>query len=309
MGTSSTDEKHLAVSGEPRTVKDLIYDVGMHNGNDTAFYLACGFHVIAIEADPDLAASAIGNRFEKEVKSGQLTVLNIGIADHSGPSEFWVNEVRSALNSFDRSLAVRSGERCHSVLIQCKRLDEIVSEYGIPYYMKIDIEGHDLICCNQLSSTSKPKYISVEMSRVELLLKLRDLGYDRFKLIHQVDMQAVEARDLDLRVHLLKLLYRLAHYQRSNRKLSLRLARMAAAKCLGLARAVGLCDVKKPIKSRLLPAWKFPAEDIGTYSGSFAEDLPGEWLDWEEIAYIWHRDSRECKKLEKEFPCDLHATF
>ena len=30
---------------------DLIYDVGMHRGEDTAFYLRKGFRVVAVEAD------------------------------------------------------------------------------------------------------------------------------------------------------------------------------------------------------------------------------------------------------------------
>ena len=38
--------------------RDLIYDVGMHKGEDTELYLKKGFRVIAFEADPDLVASA-----------------------------------------------------------------------------------------------------------------------------------------------------------------------------------------------------------------------------------------------------------
>lgn len=32
--------------------RDLVYDVGMHNGDDTAFYVSQGYRVVAIEADP-----------------------------------------------------------------------------------------------------------------------------------------------------------------------------------------------------------------------------------------------------------------
>ena len=35
--------------------EDLIYDVGLHIGQDTAFYLEKGFRVVAIEANPVLA--------------------------------------------------------------------------------------------------------------------------------------------------------------------------------------------------------------------------------------------------------------
>lgn len=36
-------------------MRDLIFDIGANNGDDTAFYLKKGFRVVAIEADPALA--------------------------------------------------------------------------------------------------------------------------------------------------------------------------------------------------------------------------------------------------------------
>jgi 16S rRNA A1518/A1519 N6-dimethyltransferase RsmA/KsgA/DIM1 with predicted DNA glycosylase/AP lyase activity len=38
--------------------QDLIYDVGMNNGDDTAYYLRRGFRVVAIEADTRLVRCA-----------------------------------------------------------------------------------------------------------------------------------------------------------------------------------------------------------------------------------------------------------
>nr|MBS9781973.1 hypothetical protein [Gammaproteobacteria bacterium] len=38
--------------------KNLIYDVGMCQGEDTAFYLKKGFTVIAFEANPELITQA-----------------------------------------------------------------------------------------------------------------------------------------------------------------------------------------------------------------------------------------------------------
>ena len=32
----------------------VIFDLGMHNGDDTAFYLSRGFNVVALEANPAL---------------------------------------------------------------------------------------------------------------------------------------------------------------------------------------------------------------------------------------------------------------
>jgi hypothetical protein len=44
---------------------NLIYDIGMHNGDDTAYYLSRGFNVLAVEANPKLAATAT-ERFVEE---------------------------------------------------------------------------------------------------------------------------------------------------------------------------------------------------------------------------------------------------
>jgi hypothetical protein len=64
-------------------IKDVIYDVGMNNGDDTAYYLSLGFRTVAIEANPELVKQAKA-RFAREVASGRLIILNIGIADREG---------------------------------------------------------------------------------------------------------------------------------------------------------------------------------------------------------------------------------
>ena len=47
---------------------DLIYDLGLHTGQDTEFYLKKGFNVVAIEANPLLVTEAEA-RFALEVAS------------------------------------------------------------------------------------------------------------------------------------------------------------------------------------------------------------------------------------------------
>lgn len=54
--------------------KDLVYDVGMHKGEDTDFYLKKGFRVIGFEADPDLTAHC-RNRFSEEIRNGKLIIV------------------------------------------------------------------------------------------------------------------------------------------------------------------------------------------------------------------------------------------
>jgi FkbM family methyltransferase len=164
---------------------DLIIDVGAHNGDDSGFYLHEGYRVVAVEANPVLAAS-IADRFKAAVADGRLTVLNVGISDRSGVQTFWINDVNTVWSSFDEVLARRNGSGAHAVPVHCVRLESILREHGLPHYLKIDIEGHDRICLDSLRPDQCPRYLSSELTHGNGLIdRLHTLGYRRFKLINQ----------------------------------------------------------------------------------------------------------------------------
>jgi FkbM family methyltransferase len=176
----------------------MIYDVGMHDGTDTAFYLHQGHRVLAIEADPALAAAG-AQRFSAAVARGQLQILNVGIAEQTGTAAFWICEDHSVWNSFDRAVASRNGSRCHQVTIPTMRFADILAQHGVPMYLKIDIEGADAFCVRDLPPGRLPHFISVESECVGdddaldaagalcMLDLLRDAGYTRFKMVSQDD--------------------------------------------------------------------------------------------------------------------------
>jgi FkbM family methyltransferase len=167
------------------TERDLIIDLGAHNGGDTAYYLRKGFRVVAVEANPILAEQIAG-RCQQAVRDGRLVVLNVGIAERAGTLPFWVNDDRSVWSSFDRELGGRHGSRCHPVMVPCLTLCSIVREHGVPYYLKVDIEGYDRVCLDSLQGGDCPQYLSCELTHGDgLIEQIHDLGYRRFKLINQ----------------------------------------------------------------------------------------------------------------------------
>jgi len=95
----------------------LVYDVGMHNGDDSAFYLSKGHSVVAIEAIPELAQEAV-ERFKGMVESGRLTVLNLAIADSACERDFWVCEELTTWSSLNQRLAARDRKKHHSIRIK-----------------------------------------------------------------------------------------------------------------------------------------------------------------------------------------------
>ena len=66
---------------------ELIYDIGMHEGEDSKFYLLKGFRVVAVEADPELCRVA-AERLGQFTATGQLTIINRAIAPERGPVTF-----------------------------------------------------------------------------------------------------------------------------------------------------------------------------------------------------------------------------
>ncbi len=166
---------------------ELIYDVGMHEGQDTAFYLKKGFRVVAVEANQVLCDAA-SKRFAPFIASGQLIVLNVGITEtDSGDSlEFFVNDWISEWSSFDRDIAARSSSPFHSVLVPTRTLASVIAEHGPAYFVKIDIEGYDAIAlASLLAAKSLPRYVSVENGNMGMLGNLVSAGYDGFKYIQQ----------------------------------------------------------------------------------------------------------------------------
>jgi FkbM family methyltransferase len=173
---------------------DLIFDVGMHRAEDTAFYLAKGFRVVAIEANPTLCAEA-ENRFATEVADGRLVVLNIAIDEQDGEITFYENEntIWSTIHDDWRQRNEKAGFATTAEhRIQARTLASVIAEYGVPHYVKIDIEGADLAALASLADCPvKPRYVSIESDKTSFRELRRELdtftslGYGQFKVVPQ----------------------------------------------------------------------------------------------------------------------------
>ena len=198
---------------------NLIYDVGMHKGEDTLFYLKKGYKVIAFEADPDLIAECC-LKFADEINNKQLVIVEGAIVDLNLLCETMtkVKFFKNKSNSVWGTVAAEWAERnemlgASSEILEVSTINfvECLKQYGIPYYLKIDIEGMDIVCLESLLYFSeKPDYVSIESEKIEFsrLRKeidlLAELGYSSFKAINQVnilDLQLPEHTNQGRYVH------------------------------------------------------------------------------------------------------------
>jgi FkbM family methyltransferase len=171
----------------------LIFDLGMHMGEDSEFYLKKGFSVVGVEANPALATIA-AERLEQFVKSGRLKIITKAIARNAGPITFYASDT-SIWGTTEKRHAERSvwrGAAVREITVDGINFADLLNEYGVPYYLKIDIEGADPLCLEALlRQPGRPKFISLESSttsfdEVKIEFSLFDqLGYRKFKIIPQ----------------------------------------------------------------------------------------------------------------------------
>lgn len=174
----------------------LIFDIGMHKGEDTTYYLHRGYHVIGVDADPTLIGQT-KERLAPFIKSGQLRLLNFAISNKEEIINFHISK-HSIWNSLNKRISDREESLIKTIKVSSIKLSELIKEYGVPFYCKIDIEGYDAIALESLKECENlPLYISVESEclgdkekisdkeALETLNKLKELGYKKFKLVDQ----------------------------------------------------------------------------------------------------------------------------
>jgi FkbM family methyltransferase len=283
-------------------VENLIFDVGLNIGQDTAFYLAQGYRVIAVEADPVLAEAA-HKRFERQIEEGRLEIVNVGVAERDGFADFWICEEKPEFNSFHRAIAARDSYAHKCIQIPVMRFSKIVERYGVPYFLKIDIEGNDMLCLDGLSSSSLPKYLSLESEcpmdeqsasvedGLRVLQKLNNLGYRKFKLIDQ---------------HTFCSLTLPASLHQQADALGRKMLKGLSTRHL---RDFGLISRSLLLRRRL--EMRFRREFPMGSSGVWGEDTPGTWISYAEAerAYKYYRERhfQDSEATFHSFWCDWHA--
>jgi FkbM family methyltransferase len=131
----------------------LIFDVGANKGNKTAVFLRLGARVVAVE--PDEANQQILREayLRYRVTPKPVTIVGKAVSDKAAVHTMFVDEPGSAKNTLstkwvetlreDRERfghALEFGERKE---VQTITLEDLIQTYGTPYFVKIDVEGHE----------------------------------------------------------------------------------------------------------------------------------------------------------------------
>jgi FkbM family methyltransferase len=186
--------------------RDLVFDVGLHKGEDTDYYLRKGFRVVAIEANPELVREC-RLRFAQEIANGRLRIIEGAVAEGRGKILFYKNEL-SIWGTTNDDRAKRNetlGRQNYRTEVDIVDIKSVLHQFGMPYYLKIDIEGADgLVLDALLHFPDSPPFLSIEsdMTSFRRVLwefrLLSNLGYSRFKIVQQgsIPRSSIHTNDL-----------------------------------------------------------------------------------------------------------------
>jgi FkbM family methyltransferase len=118
---------------------DLVFDVGANIGERSKIFRKCGARVIAIEPQP-LCVRVI-------VKSvDDVTVLQCAVSDTVRCDKLYLTSFHPHASM---SADWKGGSR--TIDIHTTTLDLLIERYGLPAFVKIDVEGHEIQVLRGLS--------------------------------------------------------------------------------------------------------------------------------------------------------------
>lgn len=151
---------------------DLVFDVGANKGQKTTALLALGARVLAVDPNP-VCTSVIVKNHRKEISSGRLHVECAAVASQPGHITLAVFDSTADMVSgsaeflnYARTLGYAETRTIAAVVLT---VDQLINRFGLPQFLKIDVEGMDAEVLRGL--TSRPRYLSFEYNTAVALIE------------------------------------------------------------------------------------------------------------------------------------------
>lgn len=177
---------------------DLCFDVGANIGNRITPILNLGAKVVAIEPQKNCY------RYLRYKFGEKIEIVTNGLGESESIKDFYISD-ESTISSFSESWidAVKQSRFKNSQWnkvekIEMTTLDILIEQYGVPVFIKIDVEGYEL---NVLKGLTKPvKMISFEYTVPEQIDKAIDCitQIDKYNSNVEFNFSALESMTFSL---------------------------------------------------------------------------------------------------------------
>jgi FkbM family methyltransferase len=165
----------------------LVFDIGANIGNKTAGFIAKGARVVCFEPVPQ-CVNELRLRFEG---NPLVTIVNGAVGSASGTLPISICSTATTISTFsDNWKHGRFGDMVwdKTLDVPVQPLDAAISEYGLPDYCKIDVEGFELAVLQGLSypiPVLSFEFAFEGLSQTAACLeRLERLGYRRFNVAY-----------------------------------------------------------------------------------------------------------------------------
>lgn len=150
---------------------DIVFDIGANIGNRTEIFLKLGAIVVAIEPQ-NLCMNLLNKKYGCHKN---FNLVGAAVGEKEGVSEMFISNANTLSSlSPDWINAVKKSGRFakyrwdKTVLVPMTTIDAVIAQYGMPLFIKIDVEGFEYQVLQGL--TSPIKMISLEFTP-EILVK------------------------------------------------------------------------------------------------------------------------------------------
>lgn len=157
---------------------DLVFDVGANVGEKTDVFVRLGARVVAVEPDEHNQEILRGKFLRYRLRPKPVWIVGNAVSDKVSVETMWIDGPGSALNTlsqkwvdalrvdrdrFDRN--VDALEFAEKRTVQTTTIEHLTAQHGVPFFVKIDVEGHELSVLKGLQCAVP--YLSFEVNLPE----------------------------------------------------------------------------------------------------------------------------------------------
>jgi FkbM family methyltransferase len=179
---------------------NLIFDIGANVGDKTDIFLRLGAKVVAVEPD-DASQEVLRQRFLKyRLTPKRVDIEGKAVSDAIAIKTMWIDAPGSAINTLNpKWVQTLSNDQERFLLftathawpgqrldfggekqVETITLEKLMATYGTPFFIKIDVEGHEP---SVLRGMNRPvPYLSFEVNLPEFKLE----GLECVSILNQI---------------------------------------------------------------------------------------------------------------------------
>jgi FkbM family methyltransferase len=154
---------------------DLVFDIGANHGAKTDVFLRLGARVVAVDPDETNERVLREGFLSLRVRPKPVVIVAKALSDKEAVETMWIDAPGSAKNTLNRKwVQVLRNDRTrfgatldfgHSKPVSTTTLDRLMEAHGVPFFVKIDVEGFEAVV---LRGLRRPvPYLSFEVNLPE----------------------------------------------------------------------------------------------------------------------------------------------